>query len=332
LGPESETHIRLVSLPSFKTKTYSFHTSQEARDISASPRSGTFAILTFASKYAIEICEQQGSRRVLVSSPNEISSLHWTRTGKSLIYEETTDYGVIYQTHSASLPSVAAQHLSITAGALNAAAWIWRSPARARAIIIRVHGSNVREVPVWQDDIQVALSEGIDYVALDFLSPPKGDYSTVAKEIEIVASYAIKSLHIPSSRVVLLGYSSGANIALVSALRRPELFGFVVLVGPTAIPVFSPQVGAITAPFALQLFQSQEDINSFPSAEGDLRDVFHKAGLDMVTIKKSVLSDTHLMTKPTSWAAVYTEIFQHLGLSCLKAYRRGSLRGKNEER
>lgn len=228
---------------------------------------------------------------------------------------------LIYAAHSDTLPSVKA---TLSSGALsngfNVPLSIWRSPfrtAQPRAII-RVHGGHAAEIPVWQEPIQLSMQYGIDFVtvnyrgeSLGFGTGPHQDVSNAEKIADIIAAieYVHENLGTAYSQIILLGHSSGANLAASVALSAPTKIGLLVLVSFDRALASPPSTPLSTFPKTV-VFYPEYDTVPLAVIEKNLLAAFGKSSYDPDHLKLYKIRDDHNLMDPGSWASVYSSFLE----------------------
>lgn len=120
-------------------------------------------------------------------------------------------------------------------------AYLWRTSAPEPSLVIVVHGGpRMRLSPAWSETVQLAVSTGYHVMRLNYRGSTgygasfarAGDRAAQLDDLAVARAYAAE-LGVPPARVVLVGESYGALLALESAVRDPSL-GAVVMVAPLA--------------------------------------------------------------------------------------------------
>lgn len=115
-------------------------------------------------------------------------------------------------------------------------------PEGATGVIVFAHGGGFVFGDVDTHDAQsrrVANRTGFAVLAVGYRKPPEHRFPAAPDDMDTaVAWLATNGQHIglDTARLVALGDSAGANLALVAALRNPEVFAATVLVYPFVDP------------------------------------------------------------------------------------------------
>ncbi len=200
--------------------------------------------LELAKSGISEIPAAAGDNQVDIVDPKS-RFLIFTHRGSapSIIYKHDFGAGKTAELYSKpSGPSVSAEtHWVRSSDGVRVPLYVWRGEkaGAARAAVIRVHAFNVKETPTWQDEIQIMASRGVTYVACNYRGSlgfgfdfeKQGTPENQRKDVQATIEYVHKTLRIPYDRIVLLGYSAGADLALDTAIRCSPEPGIVALVG-----------------------------------------------------------------------------------------------------
>lgn len=115
-------------------------------------------------------------------------------------------------------------------------------PAGATGLIVYLHGGGFVFGDLDTHDRQsrrLAVRTGLAVLSVDYRRPPEHRFPAAPRDVDRVVSWlrSPDSRHgLPADRLVVLGDSAGGNLALVAALRRPEVFVAAVLVYPFLDP------------------------------------------------------------------------------------------------
>jgi len=86
---------------------------------------------------------------------------------------------------------------------------------------------------------RMANRTGLAVLAVDYRRPPEHSFPAAPDDVDTAAAWLVgngPAMGIDISRLVALGDSAGGNLALVAALRNPNLFAATVLVYPFVDP------------------------------------------------------------------------------------------------
>lgn len=86
---------------------------------------------------------------------------------------------------------------------------------------------------------RMANRTGLAVLAVDYRRPPEHRFPAAPDDVDTAAAWLVgngPAMGIDISRLVALGDSAGGNLALVTALRNPNLFAATVLVYPFVDP------------------------------------------------------------------------------------------------
>lgn len=199
--------------------------------------------------------------------------------------------------------------------------YIWRSeqPSKVHKAIIRLHGFNVKEDGLWQDEIKLATEQGFDYVVCNFRGSlgfgydleRQGTIDNQIKDVRAAIRYTQGVLRIPFKNITLLGYSAGADLALRSAAESERSVGTLALVGASAQQIRTARWSKSSHPHIL-LFHGRYE----PVSLNQIRD---KARLiaELTESSNSVevyeIDDNHDFNYPKSRAEIYSAIFERSG-------------------
>ena len=116
-------------------------------------------------------------------------------------------------------------------------------PAQARpGAVVFLHGGGFVFGDVDTHDSQarrIANRTGLAVLTVDYRRPPEHRFPAAADDADTAVAWllgAAPALGIDVSRLVALGDSAGGNLALVAALRNPNVFAATVLVYPFVDP------------------------------------------------------------------------------------------------
>jgi dipeptidyl aminopeptidase/acylaminoacyl peptidase len=206
---------------------------------------------------------------------------------------------------------------------------VWRSPnsnQKSRAVVVRVHGNlHGAEDPVWQEDIQMYLKHGVDFIGVNYrgssgygnVFEKAGSDEQRARDVIAACDYARSVLGAPYDRIVVLGHSNGATIALAAGLLQPTHMGVLVIASLSGPPRgwqgfgFTRQGG-----LRVLAFHGQNDRIVPPIlAQQFIEKAFGPDALAPVDEHWYVLKDEdHVLHLDSSWAVVHSMILRQLGL------------------
>jgi dipeptidyl aminopeptidase/acylaminoacyl peptidase len=194
--------------------------------------------------------------------------------------------------------------------------YVWRG-ARTEAgpsALIRLHAFNVKETPTWQNEIQIMATHGVTYIACNYRgslgfgidyekkATPQNQIEDVLATIE----YVHNELGIPYKRIVLFGYSAGADLALRTAVERSPQPGLLALVGAHDTSVSSGVMNRQHHPHILIFHGTYEDVTL---------DSMKVVAQDLATMSQTnrdvelyELKDNHDFNYPESRAEIYSTI------------------------
>ncbi len=115
-------------------------------------------------------------------------------------------------------------------------------PEGATGLVVFLHGGGFVFGDIDTHDAQsrrIANRTGLAVLAVDYRRPPEHRFPSAPDDVDKVVPWLLvnaPAMGIDISRVVVLGDSAGANLALVAALRNPNIFAATVLVYPFIDP------------------------------------------------------------------------------------------------
>jgi dipeptidyl aminopeptidase/acylaminoacyl peptidase len=210
---------------------------------------------------------------------------------------------------------------------------IWRSPnsnPNSKAAVVRVHGNlHGSETPVWQEDIQMYLKHGVDFIGVNYRGSSgygsefekSGTDEQRARDVVAACEYAHSALGIPYERVVVLGHSNGATIAMGAGLIQPDHTGILVLASLPGLPQGWQRYGSVEhkRPQVVLALHGEKDRSLPPPlARALIEKVFGQEVLTPLPKHWQILPDEdHVLHLDSSWAVVHATILRQLGLiSC----------------
>jgi pimeloyl-ACP methyl ester carboxylesterase len=206
---------------------------------------------------------------------------------------------------------------------------VWRSPngdKKSRAVVVRVHGNlHGAEDPVWQEDIQMYLKHGVDFIGVNYRGSSgygkefekAGDDEERARDVLAACEYAHSALGVPYDRIIVLGHSNGATIALGAGLIQPSHMGLLVIASfpgpPRGWQAFGGRDhGGLQV---LALHGGNDRIVPPIVAQRFIEKAFGPDVLAPVDKHWYVLKDEdHVLHLDSSWAVVHSLILRQLGL------------------
>lgn len=108
--------------------------------------------------------------------------------------------------------------------------------------IVHLHGGGFVFGDLDTHDAQsrrMANRTGLAVLAVDYRKPPEHRFPSAPDDVDTAVSWLVArgpAMGVDISRLVALGDSAGGNLALVTALRNPDLFAATVLVYPFIDP------------------------------------------------------------------------------------------------
>lgn len=118
----------------------------------------------------------------------------------------------------------------------------WPAPPACAGAVVYLHGGGFVFGDLDTHDAQsrrIANRTGSAVLAVDYRRPPEHRFPAAPDDVDCVVSWLLGNgpgLGLDTSRLVALGDSAGANLALVAALRNPRAFAATVLVYPFVDP------------------------------------------------------------------------------------------------
>ena len=199
----------------------------------------------------------------------------------------------------------------------------WRAAATLRepAAVILVHaGPRLQITPEWDAGTQLLVSKGVHVLAANYRGSTGCGarferMESVGEQVQDVLAacdYAVRVLGVPTRRMVLLGSSSGARLAVAACRASPEPIGAVVLL---AMPQANELPMATSMPpRQICAFRGANDNICSPKAAR--RAIKLLLGADALSRQGDhweVLSgEGHHFQRTESWARVYTTLLSLL--------------------
>lgn len=121
---------------------------------------------------------------------------------------------------------------------------------------------------------RLANRTGLAVLAVDYRRPPEHRFPAAPDDVDTAASWLVvhaASRGIDPTRLVVLGDSAGGNLALVAALRNPNLFAAVVLVYPFLDPDAAAPTYATESRASLSVRESAWYWQQYAARPDDLR-------------------------------------------------------------
>ncbi len=218
---------------------------------------------------------------------------------------------------------------------------VWHSPdsnRKTRAVVVRVHGNlHGAEIPIWQEDVQMYLKHGVDFIGVNYRGSSGygatfekvGTDEQRAHDVLAACDYAHSVLGVPYDRIVVLGHSNGATIALGAGLVQPSHMGILVIASLPGAPRGWQSFG-FTKRGDLQVFAlhgENDRIVSPTVAQQFIEKVFGSDALAPPDKHWYVLrGEDHVLHLDSSWAAVHSLILRQLGLVSCNPSKLDSLR------
>jgi hypothetical protein len=245
---------------------------------------------------------------------------------------------VLASAHLSALGSVTPQRVDITSfDGMKVPILVWRSPfgkSESRSVVIRVHANlHAVETPLWQEDIQIYLKHGVDFIGVNYRGLPgygndsanAGDnqYQGQSRDVVAACDYARTVLKIPVDRIVLLGHSNGAKIAVGAALMAPQSMGILVLVSLPGLPkdwITYGHPGQQRPGMVLALHGERDQMLSPDRARALIEKALGPDALVPRSKRWQVIpNEDHVLHLDQSWAFVHSTIMGELHLvSCVR--------------
>lgn len=147
---------------------------------------------------------------------------------------------------------------------------------QTRALIIALHGTGGNGQSMHDMLLETAEQLGMILVSPDALRPSGSGFSWTYRDesewfIEHLIDWAVEEHHADRSRVYLVGFSQGANIALIMGQTRPGLFrGVIPYCGHYEANVVEPE--GVPAPFYLMTGARDDWRQTYVQAKRDFVD------------------------------------------------------------
>jgi dipeptidyl aminopeptidase/acylaminoacyl peptidase len=205
--------------------------------------------------------------------------------------------------------------------------WVWRSPygkETSRAAVVRVHGNlHGAESPVWQEEIQMYLKHGVDFIGVNYRGSSgygstfeaAGNDFERSWDVAAACKYAHSSLAVSYDRVVLLGHSTGAALALGAGLIEGDHIGTLVLVSLPGMPRgWQTYMRSNHRPLYVLAVHGEKDRLVPPAvAKALIENAFGPGVLIPLSEHWSVLKDEdHVLHLDRSWAVLHSLILRKL--------------------
>jgi dipeptidyl aminopeptidase/acylaminoacyl peptidase len=206
---------------------------------------------------------------------------------------------------------------------------VWHSPnanEKSRTVVVRVHGNlHGAETPVWQEDIQMYLKHGVDFIGVNYRGSSgygsqfekAGNDEQRARDVIAACDYAHSALGAPYDRIVVLGHSNGATIALAAGLLQPNHMGVLVIASLPG-PPYGWQGFGFSKRWGLQVIGLHGEKDRIVPPTVAQRFIERAFGSDVLApLDKHwyVLRDEdHVLHLDSSWAIVHSVILRQLGL------------------
>jgi hypothetical protein len=192
----------------------------------------------------------------------------------------------------------------------NTDGYLWCPHSGATAAIIRLHGRNSSEMPVWQDDVAAANRVGICYLTINFEDAvPLSNLQRIVRNGSV---YLQRRLHIQPRRIVLLGYSAGAEDGLFVSASVRDSFGLLVLVCLSERSALAMRTMFVSEDLSVALVEPRFDRESESGTLAGMVSSLKKHGIREDHLVVRVVNDTHLLVHPQSWMEIYGQIFSFL--------------------
>lgn len=188
--------------------------------------------------------------------------------------------------------------------------YLWCPPSGTTAAIIRLHGRHSSEMPVWQDDIAAANRVGICYLTIDYEDAVS--HSSLERMVRNGSVYLQQRFHIRPRRIVLLGYSAGAEDGLFVSTKVRGGFGLLVLACLSEKAALAMGARFASEDLSVALVEPKFDRESENGALAGMISSLKKHGTREDHLFVRVVNDTHLLVHPQSWIAIYGQILAFL--------------------
>jgi dipeptidyl aminopeptidase/acylaminoacyl peptidase len=228
------------------------------------------------------------------------------------------------------LPAVSPDQVFISSSdGLQIPILVWHSPYRnsgSAAVVVRAHGNiHGAEVPVWQEEIQMYLKHGVDFIGVNYRGSSgygtefekAGNDRDRSLDIAAACEYAHSILGITYERIVLLGHSDGATLAVGAGLLEPRRIGTLAIVSLPALPrAWQTYKSADYRQMQLLDFHGSNDRLVSPAIGlGLIQEAFGRDILSPLNKHWFVLAgEDHVLHLDNSWAIVHSMILRRLGL------------------
>jgi dipeptidyl aminopeptidase/acylaminoacyl peptidase len=270
--------------------------------------------------------------RGISSDGKSIVALHRGETPSELL-QVPLDGGVprvLASANSSALPMARPEEVYISSfDGLKIPLLVWRSPfakPNARAAVVRVHPTiHGAELPVWQEEIQMYLKHGVDFIGVNYRGSSgygaafeaAGNSEQRSRDLIAACDYAHSSLGVPYDRIVLLGNSNGSNLALGAALIQPDHIGILALPALAGMPErWRTYTGGKRGSMQVFAFHGEND-RHLPAriAKQMIEAALGEDALSPTSEHWRILKDDdHFLHLDRSWAIVHSMILRRLGL------------------
>jgi hypothetical protein len=167
-------------------------------------------------------------------------------------------------------------------------------------------------MPVWQDDIAAANRVGLCYLTIDYEDVASHD--SLQSVVRNGSIYLQNRFHMKPRRIVLLGYSAGAEEGLFISTKVKDGFGLLVLACLSEKSALTIGTGVVSEGLSVVLIEPRFDRESEAGTLASMTASLKKHGIQEDHLSVKVVNDTHLLVHPQSWMAIYGQILSFLGI------------------
>jgi hypothetical protein len=177
--------------------------------------------------------------------------------------------------------------------------YLWTPHRPCRSLVIRLHGANVRELPVWQPEVEAVVDEGACFVTVDY--PDTSASDDIAQRLMAL----IKARNISLTKdapVAVLGFSAGISRACTvtaSFVHRDWIAPsqlHMFLVGASRSQLDDCRVIASVPTLIYADLTVQDNYRGWPPPD--------LSGPAKKNLQLVMINDGHLVMQSPTWAAV----------------------------